>query len=973
MPRVCTTTSINRPIPRWRWSAAAALTLVWFAWDVALVRAADTIAASCPNASATPAGGRRGVISGNRRFVAFVSSATNLVPGGTTGLPLVFVRDLQTNATVLVGKNSAGEQADNECDAPAISDDGRFVVFESTATNLASPTTAGRKHIYIHDRDADGNTVFDEPAGVVTLRVSNGLSGEANSDSTSPAISGNGQFVVFATTATNVIAGGTNGMRQVLLLNRSSSLISLVSRSTGGEQGVGNSDAPSISENGDYIVYASAANNLVTGDANGFIDVFLFDRHVPAMPTTTRVSKPSSVGVEANGQSANARISGNGDWVAFQSKATNLAGTDANPSFADVFVWSRATGSTRVVSVSSAGAQSTGASGATGVAISANGRFVAFDTDAAGLVSGDANVASDVLLHDRDPDGNGMFDENNGQTTLVSLGSLNQQTPLGIGANTPQLAASADGQDVKVVFQTQADDMVIGDSNGQTDVFVRTTDPCDAPGITTDPVSQSVCSGASVMFTVEASGTEPLSYQWRRNNTNIGGATSPSLTITPVNTGSAGNYDCVVTNTCGSATSAAATLTVGTAPQITTQPQSQSVADGGSAMFSVAANSSLPLSFQWRRGTTNLVDGGNLSGTTTSTLTINPVSAADAATNYNCVVSNSCGSVNSAQATLTVNAMCLPPQIETDPQSTAVCVGRVLELTVSAGGTPPLTYQWRKNGANLAGATGATFRRNSAVLSDAGTYVVVVSNACGMDTSAEAVVTVSAGPQIAMQPVAQTVCGGDAAVFSVTATGTSPLTYQWRRGATNLVNGPRISGATTPMLTIDPVEVGDTSSSYACVVTDGCGSVNSALVSLRVNSPIIVDSQPADRTVAAGAATTFTVAVRGANPITFQWKKDGVDIAGAIASSLIVNPVAAAHAGTYVCDIANPCGMMSTTPALLTVAGGGPDPDPDPDPGTPPGSMCGTCGGGMAASLALTGSALLIARLNRRIRRRLHR
>ncbi len=171
-----------------------------------------------------------------------------------------------------------------------------------------------------------------------------------------------------------------------------------------------------------------------------------------------------------------------------------------------------------------------------------------------------------------------------------------------------------------------------------------------APVITTQPASQTVPAGANVTFTVVATGTAPLSYQWRFNSVNISGATSSVLTLNAVTTANAGSYSALVSNSAGSATSAAATLTVNTvgAPTITTQPVSQTVTVGANVTFTVGATGTAPLSYQWR------FNSVNISGATSSVLTLNAVTTANAGS-YSALVSNSAGSATSAAASLTVN------------------------------------------------------------------------------------------------------------------------------------------------------------------------------------------------------------------------------------------------------------------------------------------------------------------------------
>lgn len=175
------------------------------------------------------------------------------------------------------------------------------------------------------------------------------------------------------------------------------------------------------------------------------------------------------------------------------------------------------------------------------------------------------------------------------------------------------------------------------------------TSSCAAPAITGDPASLTRCEGAAAAFSVTATGSAPLSYQWRKDGGDIGGATSSTYSIPAVSAGDAGDYDCVVTNSCGNATSAAATLTVNTAPQIISGPADASGCVGDSAAFSVSATGSAPFSYQWRK------DGADIGGATGSTYTIASLSLGDAG-DYDCVVTNGCGSQTSSAAALTVIA-----------------------------------------------------------------------------------------------------------------------------------------------------------------------------------------------------------------------------------------------------------------------------------------------------------------------------
>src|SRR5216110_1189033 len=324
--------------------------------------------------------------------------------------------------------------------------------------------------------------------------------------------------------------------------------------------------------------------------------------------------------------------------------------------------------------------------------------------------------------------------------------------------------------------------------------YVSATNPGPpvAPSITTQPVSQTVTAGQMATFTVVATGTAPLSYQWRKSGTAISGATSPTYT-TPATT-SADNgsqFTVVVSNTAGSVTSNTATLTVSAAavaPSITTQPVSQTVTAGQMATFTVVATGTAPLSYQWRKS------GTAISGATSPTYTTPATTSADNGAQFTVVVSNTAGSVTSNTATLTVSAAAVATSITTQPASQTVTTGQTATFTVVAAGTAPLSYQWRKNGANISGATSASYVTPATTSSDNGaTFDVVVSNAAGSVTSRAAALTVNAALvalTITTQPASQTVSTGQRAAFTVTATGTAPLSYQWQK------NGTTVSAAT---------------------------------------------------------------------------------------------------------------------------------------------------------------------------------
>jgi hypothetical protein len=441
-----------------------------------------------------------------------------------------------------------------------------------------------------------------------------------------------------------------------------------------------------------------------------------------------------------------------------------------------------------------------------------------------------------------------------------------------------------------------------------------------APGITTPPESQTVAVGSNVLFTVVASGTTPLSYQWQLTGAPIANATRTSFAVNNVQTTDSGSYSVVVTNSAGSITSAVAVLTVLTPPAITSPPQSLTVVSGDTANFSATATGSAPLTYQWKLNGNNLANGTRISGATSTALSITSVQASDAG-NYTLTVSNAVGFVTSAPAVLTVNG---PPSVTTPPSSQNVIVGSNATFTVVATGTAPLSYQWQFNGGAIAGATTTSFTVTSAQPANQGNYAVVVTNVAGSVTSAVAVLTVLVPPSVTTQPVNQTNPVGSTASFTLTASGTSPLGYQWRLNGANLANGARISGATSSAVTITGVQTAD-AGNYTGVVTNSAGSVTSAIATLTVIVPPSIAGPPSSQTVATGSNVSFTVTAAGTAPLSYQWLyngsalSNGGQVSGATTSALALGNVQPSNGGGYSVLVTNLGGSITSAVAVLTV------------------------------------------------------
>ncbi|MGQ9682757.1 MAG: hypothetical protein ACUVX9_09495 [Anaerolineae bacterium] len=380
-------------------------------------------------------------ISSEGRHVVFASYATNLVPGDTNGKRDVFIHDRQTGQTTRVSVASDGTQGNGDSTYMSISADGRYVAFVSDATNLVPADTNGLSDVFVRDAQAGQTT-----------RVSVASDGaQANGVSLFAAISADGRYVAFVSGASNLVPGDTNARDDVFLHDRQTGQTTRVSVASDGTQGNGHcAYAPAISADGRYVAFQSGASNLAPGDTNGQDDVFVHDVHTGQ---TARISVASD-GTQGNGPSGAPSIAAEGHLVTFHSYASNLVASDTNGK-PDVFVHDRQTGQTTRVSVASDGTQ--GNADSYYPTIAAEGRFVAYLSYASNLVAGDANSQRDVFQHDLQT----------GQTIRISVAADGLE---GNGACYPFPSLSATGR--WVAFVSYASNLVPGDTNGSGDIFV---------------------------------------------------------------------------------------------------------------------------------------------------------------------------------------------------------------------------------------------------------------------------------------------------------------------------------------------------------------------------------------------------------------------------------------------------------------------------------------------------------------------
>jgi PKD repeat protein len=444
-------------------------------------------------------------VSADGRFVVFESNASNLVSNDTNNVSDVFLADVENNIVESISTGLNGVEANGASTNPMISGNGRYVVFESFATNLVTGDTNGAIDIFVYDRQAQS-----------TARISIASGGnQATSHSFSPSISDDGQVVAFYSLASNLVSGDTNRAIDVFIRDIPHGVTQRISVDINGNQANMDSWQPRISANGQYVVFSSNASNLVTGDTNSAQDIFLYDRQGPAMIIISN----TVTGLPSNGRSAYAAVSGDGNVVVFESDASNLVPNDNNNE-TDIFVFDRSQQALTKVSTSIAGGDTDGPSFQP--AISQDGRFVSFFTYASNLVLPDTNEVEDVFVYDR-------------QTGNIQL-LTNTETGSAANSSSFNPSLSADGR--YVALFSFASNLAMPDSNNTDDVFVFDRGVINLPPVASAGNDTNVVLGNNVKL--DGSGSfdpdgDPISaYQWQvvstPANSSLGSWTSGEIT-----------------------------------------------------------------------------------------------------------------------------------------------------------------------------------------------------------------------------------------------------------------------------------------------------------------------------------------------------------------------------------------------------------------------------------------------------------
>jgi uncharacterized repeat protein (TIGR03803 family) len=457
------------------------------------------------------------------------------------------------------------------------------------------------------------------------------------------------------------------------------------------------------------------------------------------------------------------------------------------------------------------------------------------------------------------------------------------------------------------------------------------------PTVTTNPSDQTVTAGQTVTFTAAADAYPTATIQWQvstdsgKTFSNISGATSAALTLTNVQASQDGDeYQAVFTNSLGTATTSAATLTVRYAPTVTANPSNQAGTAGQTVTFTAAADANPIATVQWQVSTDGGLTFTDISGATSAALTLNAVTAAMNDDEYKAAFTNSVGTTFTSTATLTVQ---YAPVLMTGPSSQTVTAGQNATFTAAANGNPTATVQWQVStdgGAtftNISGATSTTLTLSSVQASqNSDEYQAVFTNSFGTATTSAATLAVQYAPAVTTNPSDQTVTAGQTVTFTAAVDANPTAIVQWQVSTDSGKTFRNISGATNSALTLTNVQPSQNGDEYQAVFTNSIGTTTTASAKLTVQFTPTITTNPSNQTITADGTATFTAAANGNPTPTVQWQVSTgsgttwTDISGATSTTLTLNNVSFFLNGSeYRAVFANSVGAGTSTTAMLIV------------------------------------------------------
>jgi len=831
-------------------------------------------------------------------------------------------------------------------DAPAISGDGHYVAFSSvasdlisgcftvhfkspsaaTAANLTGPQlyrwNANNQQIELLSFafDSDEEIPVSYPADIPqSQRICN-----------QPAADGDGGAIAFVSNGANFEDGNIDGPAQVYLyVGGGCDTITLLSVDSGSNPANAVCNNPSISDDGNIVSFETAASNLIEGAPANVTEVYVTDS---SGENGVTLGSSAADGTPANANCVNSHLSASGHLLIFTSNATNLV-----PGFGgittSVFVKNLTTGS--IIT-------GHGSDGANGASFSGDTRYVAYTklVNLTGPALGGGQPLWQVLRADlgqsapvfkTQPEDDEVNEGDSASFTVCATGIPNptyqwyfRGDPIDGATNATYkiCMTTLDQQGEYYCVATNAIDSVQSDS-----AFLTVDAPPgpQAPYFTSITGSVYTVSGQPVNFDAEASGDEPITFQWFEYNGTSGnfdaipGATNNTLVFNCVKVTDAGFYEVVASNDAGNTTSDEIGLQVlnpTDPPGIINEPEDLEVNQDDDASFSVSAFGEGPITYQWYT-----TDGTNITlipDATDSTYDIPSAQLSDA-TGYFASVINDNGVTNSTVANLTVDPG-QAPIIDSGPFNATLNLGQYADFYVNAEGTGDLSYQWYFNDTLVPDQTDSDYFFGPITLADAGNYSVTVSNAFGNITSDAAILTVLpalAGPEITQQPVGGNIAAGLSANLTVTATGNPSPQYQWLLNGNPISDGANITGSTTDSLQISNITP-SSAGSYSVIVFNGIGDpVQSDIVPVNVLFKPQILKQPQGQLARVGYQAVFSVVATGyPTNFTYQWIKNGQPLvtsrvkrfprdSGLNSNRLVITAVQSTDAGTYQVRVTN--------------------------------------------------------------------